>query len=190
MPYPSQVDCETIVETAGTLIEAHGVEALSLGKLAKQLNIKAPSLYRYVESKAALMKAVNTRTVERLIQAIEQATTPPAGDARTQLFAIFASYRNFAHQHPELYMLAMTNTQDEYRPDEDEMVRLVLPLQVVMAAVSGEADSLTALRGAMALVHGFVSLELAEQFRRGGDLDAAFDACVRAYTAGWKCRDV
>jgi hypothetical protein len=54
-----------------------------------------------------------------------------------------------------------------------------------MAEITGEAESLPALRGLLALMHGFVMLELAQQFRRGGDLDAAYDKAVRAYLNGW-----
>jgi hypothetical protein len=63
---------------------------------------------------------------------------------------------------------------------------MALPLQALMSAVSGPEDSLAALRGAMALVHGFVLLELHGQLRRGGDLAVDFDTVVRAYLRGWQ----
>ncbi|MCA9902121.1 MAG: helix-turn-helix transcriptional regulator, partial [Anaerolineales bacterium] len=59
MPYPSQVNRETIVAQAWQLIEAEGADNLSLSKLAEQLGIKAPSLYRHVGSKAGLLQAIN-----------------------------------------------------------------------------------------------------------------------------------
>jgi hypothetical protein len=43
-----------------------------------------------------------------------------------------------------------------------------------------------ALRGALALVHGYVMLELKNQFQHGGDLRLAFEASVRAYLRGWE----
>jgi hypothetical protein len=55
-----------------------------------------------------------------------------------------------------------------------------------MTAVSGPKNSLAALRGAMALVHGFVLLELHGQLRRGGDLALDFDTAVHAYLRGWE----
>jgi len=48
----------------------------------------------------------------------------------------------------------------------------------------GEEAALPALRGGWALVHGFVMLEISGQFRRGGDLDAAFAHAVAAYIRG------
>ena len=55
-----------------------------------------------------------------------------------------------------------------------------------MAKITGQKQSLPALRGALALVHGFVMLELKDQLQRGGDLTMAFDASVNAYLHGWK----
>ena len=57
-PYPSQTNSKTVIETARILIEHEGVEALSLGKIAAELGIKAPSLYRHIKNKHALLQAV------------------------------------------------------------------------------------------------------------------------------------
>jgi Tetracyclin repressor-like, C-terminal domain len=94
-------------------------------------------------------------------------------------------YRAFALANPATYRLAFGSTDDELRPDEALLEQLALPLQTAMAGISGEVESLAALRGMWALIHGFVSLELAGQFRRGGDLEAAFQRAVAAYINGW-----
>jgi hypothetical protein len=66
-------------------------------------------------------------------------------------------------------------------------VQLVLPLQALFAQLlADEADSLAALRGAYAFLHGWVSLEIGQQLRRGGDLDRHFEQSFRAYLAGWQ----
>ena len=96
------------------------------------------------------------------------------------------TYRHFALENPNSYVLAFTNVDDTLRPDENAMEQMVLPIQALMAAVSGQEASLSALRGAMALVHGFVMLELHGQLRRGGDLTEAFAAAVQAYLRGWQ----
>ncbi len=44
------------------------------------------------------------------------------------------------------------------------------------------------LRGAWALIHGFIMFELSGQFRRGGDLESAFIESVQAYLDGWAQR--
>jgi hypothetical protein len=86
--------------------------------------------------------------------------------------------------HPTTYGLLYTNTIDELRPDFEEGVRGVLPFQQLMSELSGEADSLKAIRGMLAIMHGFVMLELAGQLRREGSLDEAYDYTIEAYIKG------
>ena len=97
-----------------------------------------------------------------------------AGPAE-RLRSVAYAFRSFAHQHPRRYVLAMTAEVAVTRPDEDLLVEMILPIQAIMAELTGEAASLSALRGFLALLHGFVMLEVHQQLQRGGDLDAAFD---------------
>jgi len=185
MPYPAQINRDSIVQKALEMVGTDGPEKLSLHKLAGALGVKAPSLYRHIGNKNELLKAVNFLTLQNLFAAMDDATSRATGDAEEQMQALFAAYRAFAHAHPRLYSLAFSDN-DDYRPDEDILVQMVLPVQALMAQICGDADSLAALRGAMALLHGFVILELTNQLRRGGDLDAAFHDSVAAYLRGWQ----
>jgi AcrR family transcriptional regulator len=185
MPYPSKISRETIVQAAREMIETQGVERLSINVLAEKLGVKTPSLYRYVGDKTGLLRAVNEDTIAGLFSVLGEALDYP-GTADERLLAVALVYRQYAHQHPITYGLAFTNTIPELRPDEPEQERAVLPYQALMAKVSGAEESLAALRGMLALIHGFVMLELAQQFRRGGDLDTAFAQSVQAYIAGWQ----
>lgn len=186
MPYPAQTDSVAIVHTARLLIEQNGIEQLSLAHLAATLGVKAPSLYRYVPSKAALIRAVNVLTIEQLLAAYEAALLTVGSDPQAQLRAMLQAHRAFAHANPKTYMLAFTTVDPAQRMEANIATRMVLPIQAIMAAITGEANSLAALRGALALAHGFVMLELNNQLQRGGDLAAAFDAAFHAYIIGWR----
>jgi AcrR family transcriptional regulator len=186
MPYPAQIDLDTILETARGLIEESGVDALSLGRLAADLGVKAPSLYRHVANKDALIQGVSTQLVTHLFEAIDEAVAS-AGDApEDRLMAAARSYRRFAHANPRTFVLAMTDDEPASQPDPDYLVELILPLQEIVAEMVGEENSLPALRGLYAVMHGFVLAELTGQFRRGGDLDAAFDGAVSSQIRGWQ----
>ncbi len=186
MPYPAQTDRPTIVQTARMLIEHEGVDHVSLARLASVLGIKAPSLYRHVPSKTALLQAVVTLTFQQLFDAYTTALEAGGHTPQEQVLAILRAHRAFAHANPQTYVLAFTTTVPEQRADEAMLEQLALPLQQLMAGLSGLAQSLAALRGALALVHGFVMLELNQQLRRGGDVDAAFEAAITAYIIGWQ----
>lgn len=186
MPYPAQVNRDAIVQKAREMIEAAGVANLSLSGLAAALGIKAPSLYRHVGNKANLLRAVNLLTTQKLFVAMHEAEETAVHTPTTQLQAILHAFRRFAHENPNSYQLMMTNQEDALRPDENMLVQMVLPIQSIMSEISGEENSLAALRGALALAHGFAMLELNRQLRRGGDLDAAFTQSVQAYLDGWQ----
>lgn len=188
MPYPAKTDFETVVEAARGLIERDGVDHLSLGSLAAELGIKPPSLYRHVDSKSALLRAVNERTYADLFAAYAAALRRAGDDPEAKLWAVFRAHRKFAHANPLTYVLAFSTPGGGQRGDEQLLAKQALPIQDIMASVSGQAHSLAALRGALALVHGFVMLELNKQFQRGGDITEAFDASVAAYIAGWRER--
>ncbi len=186
-PYPAQVNRETVIDKARELIEADGLDQLSLGNLAAALGIKAPSLYKHVASKTELLRAVNTVTTQRLVAALRTAATDD--DPEQRLLEIARVYRDFAHAYPHTYALAFTNALPEIRPDAQQLEQLALPLQAMMVPISGPEASLAALRGIWAIIHGFVMLELSGQFQRGGDLPAAFIQAVQAYLRGWQTPD-
>lgn len=184
MPYPSQINRDSIIETAREMIEAEGVDKLSLRSLAEALGVKAPSLYRYVKNKTALLRAINERTTREMIAQLYEAADERL-PARERLIALALAFRQFVHENPACYMLSSNTPPDETRPDADEREELVIPLQTIFSEITGEDDSLAAIRGAYAFMHGWVILEVMQQFERGGDLEANFERAFRAYIAGW-----
>lgn len=187
-PYPAQVTRDGIIDRARDIIEAEGLERLTLQHLASALGIQAPSLYRHVGNKSELLRAVNEITVHRLITTV-LAVADPGLSPHDRVTRMAWAYREFAHKYPATYNLAFTATRPEIRPDPQELEALVLPVQAVLAEVSGEANSLAALRGLLSLMHGFITLELAGQFRRGGDLTTDFKSAVEVFVQGWARRN-
>lgn len=167
------------------MIEADGVEQLSLAKLAALFGVKAPSLYNHFASKAKLLQAVNLQTAQAQMAAMHTAVDGTQGELRVRMLAMAQVYRAFALANPQTYALLYDNPSPATRPDAAELEALAIPLQQLMAQVAGEDASLAMLRGLWALVHGFVLLEINGQFQRGGDLEATFIEVVARYLQGW-----
>jgi AcrR family transcriptional regulator len=55
------------VEAALAIIDAEGVDALSLPRLARELNVKAPSLYHHFADKNAILEAVSRAIVAKTV---------------------------------------------------------------------------------------------------------------------------
>jgi AcrR family transcriptional regulator len=187
-PYPIQIEREAVLAQARRIIETEGVEQLSLHKLAAALGVKAPSLYRHFASKTDLLREVNWRTNQELVRAVQAAMESAEPTPEARIRAMAHAFRAFAHANPLTYSLVYGNLSPEILPDPAQMQTLVTLLQTTVAELVGPEHSLAALRGARALVHGFVMLELNQQFQMGGDVDAAFVQAVDAYVAGWKIK--
>jgi len=69
MARPSQplISREATVEAALTIIDNDGLDALSLPRLAREMNVKAPSLYHHFSDKSEIMAAVARTIVQRTV---------------------------------------------------------------------------------------------------------------------------
>src|SRR5215213_5904364 len=134
--YPAKVSRDTIIDHEREMIETGGIDQLTLQKLAGTLGIQAPSLYRHVRNKTELLRAVNEVTGQQLVSALGNAVSG-SDDPKTRILRMGWACRDFALAHPVTYALAYGNSSPELRADERQLERLVLPLQDVVAELSG-----------------------------------------------------
>jgi AcrR family transcriptional regulator len=161
-----------IVEAALDLLEAGGPEAVTMRAIADRLGIQAPSLYKHFPDKEALEVA--------LIAAgfAEQAQTfSAAGRSRSPLASLARAYRAWAIAHPHLYLLMTNRPLERDRLPEGVESAAAAPL---VKACGGDPDR---ARAAWAFAHGMASLELANRFPPGADLDAAWRSGIEALQA-------
>lgn len=182
MPYPAQVSRDRILHVAGELVEQGDIDAMTLAQLAQTLTIKPPSLYRYFPNKAALIDALNLETIQHLTS-IQTAEPLDESSKQSVIITFSRRYRAYALAHPRRYQLAFRGTSTD--PAVQAMyLHMALPLQEAVSHLVNDGDSLTHLRGLWALIHGFIALELAQMFQRGGNLDSAYEEAVQAYLRG------
>jgi AcrR family transcriptional regulator len=94
---------QRIVETAIRLIDADGLEALSMRHLGAALGVEAMALYRYFPSKNALLESVAARLLSQL-------RFPEAGGGRWQdsVRALARDYRALLLKHPNAIPIMAT----------------------------------------------------------------------------------
>ena len=97
---------EQIVQTALNLMDRYGVEAISMRRLASELQVRPMALYYYFKHKEALLDAVVDAVLSECDTNITQ------GDWREQLRSMCWSYRRMAQRHPKIFPLAMTHDVD------------------------------------------------------------------------------
>jgi AcrR family transcriptional regulator len=169
---------QEILDAARDLLAREGVEALTVGRLAAALNIKAPSLYKHFASKREIEVLLIAEGFERHAEAMEAAGPGLADLAR--------AYRAFALEDPARYRLMTARPLPRAELPEGLEERAAAPL---VRAVGGDPDLARAM---WAYAHGMVELELAGRFPADADLPAAWrkatDAFAAAAEAGGRAR--
>ncbi|WP_370416673.1 TetR/AcrR family transcriptional regulator [Streptomyces fradiae] len=94
---------DRIVATAGTLVDAEGLAALSTRRLAAELGVSGPSLYNHFRTKDEILDAV-ADTVSAKVDLSMFAPGDPR-DWRTALHDWAVSYRAALTDHPNLVPL-------------------------------------------------------------------------------------
>ncbi|MGX5694940.1 TetR/AcrR family transcriptional regulator [Agromyces soli] len=173
MPAPERTSLPQIVAAATALLEASGVEALTMQAVAAEVGVRAPSLYKRVRGRDALLALV-AEGIARELGATLELAAGGAETGRRRLVALANAVREFARERPEAYSLLFARLPDAARPDPAVLAGSVAVVLRVAADAVGPERALDAARLLTAWVHGFVSMELADRFRMGDELDRAF----------------
>jgi AcrR family transcriptional regulator len=182
----SNLNKETVVQTAADLLNAEGTDALSLNRLAKKLNVRTPSLYNHVEGLPGLMRELSILNARNLAERLSEAAIGQSGpDA---VMSIMQAYRVYIKEFPGLYLstLRASGMQQEVDPElqQQEARTLRVALAVVASfGLQGE-DALHAVRALRSLVHGFTTLEVSGGFGMPLDLNESFTRLVNLFIAG------
>jgi AcrR family transcriptional regulator len=181
MPTPSRTSVDEIVAAGRAVLESDGLDGLTMQRVATAVGVRAPSLYKRVPGRSALIRLIADDIARELTVAIDAAAS--TGDPRRDLRAIAEAYRTFALAHPASFGLLYANLPAEMRVDPELNTRASEALLRVVGGLAGEERTLEAARTVVAWANGFLAMELAGAFRLGGDVDRAFDYGIDRITA-------
>jgi AcrR family transcriptional regulator len=177
---------QTVVQAAADLINAEGLEALSLGRLAKELGIRPPSLYNHVDGLPGLLRELSILNARNLADRISEAAIGQSGADAVR--AIMEAMRAYMKEQPGLYLSTVraSGKHNKANPElEQEESRSVKVGLAVMASFGLEGeDAIHAVRGLRSVVHGFATLEISGGFGIPLDLDESFAHLVDLFVIG------
>jgi AcrR family transcriptional regulator len=162
-----------IVAAARRVLEDGGRDALTMRRVADELGIQAPSLYKHFGSKADLEAALLADAMIEIGDASHGAIHAGHGD-EPALEPLLETYRSYSLSHPHLYRLATAGP----------LARVGLPPGLEEWAgnpwfvVTGDPHLAQAL---WSFAHGMVILELDGRYPPGSDLDATWAAGAKAF---------
>jgi AcrR family transcriptional regulator len=182
MPTPTKITQKQVLARAIAILNQHGPDALSMRELAKSLDVKAPSLYRYYPDKISLEREVvefgNGLLLRYLMAACRGVET------RDLYMAAANAYRHFALSRPHLYSLMMERRL-VFPPASASGKKLWEFVLALVRDVSGWVDGTAYGVALWSFLHGFVSLERTGQFGASGPKDG-LEVGVRALAAGFE----
>jgi AcrR family transcriptional regulator len=179
----ARLDTATVVQAAVELIEAEGLEALSLGRLARELDVQTPSLYNHIDGLPGLNRALALRSTRELGEVMGNAAIGKSGaDA---VLALAEAYRAYVKDHTGLYMMGIrsaglqTPINAELQAAQERVVQIAMAV-VASFGLQGK-DALHAVRGLRSIVHGFATLEVAGGFGLPLDCDESFRRLIELF---------
>jgi AcrR family transcriptional regulator len=161
-----------VIEAARALLEREGVEALTMRRLADDLGIQAPSLYKHLPDKAALEAALVEEALVEMGTALHHALARPG--RRRPIEAVGATYRRIGLAHPHLYRVATHGVlrRDLLPPGLEEWAGSPFFL------VTQDEHLAQAF---WSFAHGMVILEIDGRYPPGSNLDRTWRAGVDAF---------
>ena len=171
-PARARTSIDEIVAAGRELLEAGGLDAVTMQAVAERVGVRAPSLYKRVPSRAALIAAIGGAVTDDLRRAIEPLAhgADPAADLRV----VAAAFRAFAHESPRSYELLFMSLPTDARPPVEMSALAAAPVLDLAARLVGPDRALEAARLITAFANGFISMELSGAFRLGGNADDAY----------------
>lgn len=179
---------DDVIDQALALIDAEGVEAITLAAIAERLGCRAPSLYTHVDGLDDVLAAAALRCITGFGDHLGEAVMGRAGEDGVRAFA--AAWRQWVNSHPGRYALTLRRPMAEHR----EAYRSAAATATVAASAvlrslgvddTGLPDAGRALR---ATLHGFAQLETEGSI--GPDPDRTFEVVVDTLVAGLRERCV
>ncbi|XVQ14877.1 TetR/AcrR family transcriptional regulator [Spirillospora sp. CA-255316] len=144
---------DLIVDAAITVIERDGSRALSMRKIASELDVGVMSLYNHVPNKDALLEAVADTVLAGLD--VPASATAPDRDWKLNARTLVAAFRATARRHPRTMHLVLTS------PVSAKSARHATRRVLALLAGAGFDDetSVRALRAIVAYMMGAQMLQ-------------------------------
>ena len=173
------LDPEIVTEAAAAIVDAQGLAALTLARLAADLGVAPPSLYKHVAGLDDLILRVTTLSIRRLTDTLAAAALGRSG--RQALLAVAEAYRRFATGHVGLYALTQSALTPGSAAQQAEASRAVEVLAAAIRSYNVPDDLLIhAIRVVRAGLHGFADIESRGGFQMPLSVDESFQVLIDA----------
>ncbi|MEO1146285.1 MAG: TetR-like C-terminal domain-containing protein [Cyanobacteria bacterium J06638_22] len=170
-----------VVQAAIDCLDREGEAALGVNRVARELGVKPPAIYKHLDGNAGLRRAV-ALDIWRTYLAACQARVAGITEPRALLRVGAQATRNFAQRFPARYTVMM---QYQLRPTDPEEAKIIqISLQLFQRSLQlydlSDAALIDAIRMVNAAIYGFISREQQELMTLSRSPDQSYEVMLDA----------
>ncbi|MDU0367480.1 TetR-like C-terminal domain-containing protein [Microbacterium sp. KSW4-17] len=147
----------SVIRTAADLADARGLTEVTLSAVARELDVRTPSLYGHVRDLAALRDGITTLALGEVGDRASEAVAGRAG--RDALRALCDAHREYARAHPGRWESLQRRAGDAVARTEEAARSSRAPAAVLRGYGIPEDDRVHATRLIGSFLNGFLHLE-------------------------------
>lgn len=169
------------------IADREGVDRMTLTRVAEELGVSQPALYKHVRDASDLLRLVALLARQRLLADLRDAAVGRSENGAVE--AVATAWRRFVRDHPGMYAATDRHPLAGFADLEAAVADVVDLLERVVASygLSGE-DLHHAAWSLRSALHGFVSLEAEAGHPATMDLDESFRRLVDLFCSGLSAR--
>lgn len=165
-----------ILDVAKDIAASDGWQNVTIRKICERIKYTAPVVYQHFESKEMLLQSLRSegfKQVFALFEAVDRKYKAP----EKRLLEYALTWWNFAIEHPEIYQV-MFNLQGVVCVQNDSSVKVHNNVMayyhpafklINAKAHRSEIFSLELTDNLIAIIHGFISMNMANKIKSGND---------------------
>ncbi|TYQ25108.1 TetR/AcrR family transcriptional regulator [Pseudanabaena sp. UWO311] len=172
---------QDVVAAAIACIDREGASALSVSRVARELGIKPPAIYKHLESGLALQKSVVCKLwgyyLQECQEKIIETSIPSESLKQMGHFA-----RHFARTYPARAQIMMQTRLQTSDPEAAEIIQqFIMFLRQMLGACDLADDRLIdVMRMINAAIYGFITIEQAGLMTLERSADRSFEVMLEA----------
>lgn len=167
---------EAYCDIAYALYQQHDFHAVSMRGIAKEMGCSPMTAYRYFKNKEEVFGFLRAILFDRLADALE--TVDTQSNPKEYMQALGQAYVNFALDEPFAYRLlymihlhqSQANSEIERAQNRTKKVLFNATISLIDVGVV-KGDAVVIAHGLWGVIHGLVSLHLANNLNQGASLD-------------------
>lgn len=170
-----------VVEAALAIIDARGLDALTLAAVAAHTGVATPSLYKHVSSLGELQTLVSVRVMEDMTERFTAVVLGRSGHDATA--AVMRAYREIVREQPARYaaMPADPLHDPALAPAGQRLLNVLLA--VLRGYGLNGSEAVHAARSLRVIVHGFADIEAKGGFGLQEDPGETYERLIHMFIA-------